>query len=319
MTRWQVPVVLGAVAIGTMTGLTTDVGDRTDRLVAPALVALLALTFAGIHPRSFADAIRLHPRTAWVSLVINFVWAPLLAGALGWMFLSDDPDLRIGLVMLLVTPCTDWYLVFTATARGNVALGAALLPINLILQLALLPLFVVALTGAAADVPVRDLLTSVAVVLGIPLAIAVGVRWTASGAAGGHRLDALLARAGPCGLALLAVAVAAIFATHARLLIDEPVALLRLLVPLLAFFAVAHLLAGAVATRLDLARPERVTLTMTTMARNSPIALAIAATAFPDRPLIAVALVVGPLIELPVLSGASHLLARRPADTSRGR
>lgn len=50
---------------------------------------------------------------------------------------------------------------------------------------------------------------------------------------------------------------------------------------------------------------------MTTMARNSPIALAIATTAFPDQPLIAVALVVGPLLEFPVLSAASHLLARR--------
>ena len=44
MTRWQVPVVLGAVAIGLIIGLTTDVGDQAERLVVPALVALLALT-----------------------------------------------------------------------------------------------------------------------------------------------------------------------------------------------------------------------------------------------------------------------------------
>lgn len=113
MTRWQVPVVLGAVAIGLIIGLTTDVGDQAERLVVPALVALLALTFAGVHADAFTDAIRPHPRTAWVSLIINFMWVPLLAGALGWVFLSNDPDLRIGLVMLLVTPCTDWYLVST--------------------------------------------------------------------------------------------------------------------------------------------------------------------------------------------------------------
>lgn len=311
MTRWQVPVVLGAVAVGMMIGLATDVGGEAERLVVPALVALLALTFAGIHSAAFTEAIRPHPRTAWVSLFINFMWVPLFAGGLGWAFLSDDPDLRIGLIMLLVTPCTDWYLVFIATARGNVALGAALLPVNLILQLALLPIFVVVLTGTAADVPIRDLLVSVAVVLGIPLAVAVGTRSAAAQVGVSERLDALLDRSGPLGLALLAVAVAAIFAAHAQLVIDEPDALLRLLVPLVAFFAVAFLIANAVATRLGLAYPERVTLTMTTMARNSPIALAIATTAFPDQPLIAVALVVGPLLELPVLSGAAHLLARR--------
>lgn len=311
MTRWQVPVVLVAVAVGLTLGLATDVGDQAERLVVPALVALLAFTFAGIHSGAFTDAIRPHPRTAWVSLVINFMWVPLFAGGLGWVFLSGNPDLRIGLVMLLVTPCTDWYLVFIATARGNVALGAALLPVNLILQLALLPIFVIVLTGTAADVPIKDLFVSVAVVLGIPLAIAIGARFVAAQVGASERLDALLDRSGPVGLALLAVAVAAIFATHAQLVIDEPEALLRLLVPLLTFFAVAYLIANAVATRLGFPYPERVTLTMTTMARNSPIALAIATTAFPDQPLIAVALVVGPLVELPVLSGASHLLARR--------
>ncbi|MBK5223319.1 MAG: hypothetical protein JJE52_10680 [Acidimicrobiia bacterium] len=54
------------------------------------------------------------------------------------------------------------------------------------------------------------------------------------------------------------------------------------------------------------------------MARNSPIALAIATAAFPDQPLIAVALVVGPLVELPVLSGAAHLLTiHRTSRTAR--
>lgn len=310
MTRWQVPVVLGAVAIGLTLGLTTEIGDHAERLVVPSLVGLLALTFAGIHSGAFAEAIRPHPRTAWASLVINFVWVPLFAGGLGWMFLVNDPDLRIGLVMLLVTPCTDWYLVFIATARGNVALGAALLPVNLILQLALLPLFVVALTGTAADIPVGDLLVSVAVVLGIPLTVAVGLRLAAAWTGRGERLNALLDHSEPVGLALLAVAVIAIFATHAQLVIDEPDALLRLLVPLLVFFAVAYGIANAISTWLGLAPAERVTLTMTTMARNSPIALAIATAAFPDQPLIAVALVVGPLLELPVLSGAAHLLTR---------
>lgn len=305
------PVVLGAVASGLAIGLATDVGDQAERLVVPALVALLALTFSGVHSGALRDAIRPHPRTAWVSLVINFVWVPLFAGVLGWLFLVDEPDLRIGLVMLLVTPCTDWYLVFIATARGNVALGAALLPVNLLLQLVLLPFFVVTLTGTAADVPVGDLLVSVALVLGIPLTVAIGLRLAAARAGATDRLDSLLDRSAPVALALLAIAVAAIFAAHAQLVIDEPDALLRLLIPPLVFFVVAYLIANAASTRLNLADPERVTLTMTTMARNSPVALAIAITAFPDQPLIAVALVVGPLIELPVLSGAAHLLTRR--------
>ena len=314
MTRWQVPVVLAAVAVGTALGLVFDLGDAPERLVVPALVGLLAITFAGVNGRSFTAGIRPHPKVAVASLGINFVWTPVFAGLLGWLFLSGRADLRLGLVMLLVTPCTDWYLVFTGTARGNAALAASLLPPNLVLQLLLLPVYVTALTGTAADIPVADLAGSVAIVLGIPLAIAATVRFLAARAGAHDRLDHALERAQPVGLALLAVAIAAIFATHTRVVTDNPDAFLRLLAPLAAFFAVTYLVSTTTTRALGLRFPERVTLTMTTLARNSPVALAIATAAFPDRPLVAVALVVGPLIELPVLAlVANRLLHGRPS------
>jgi len=308
VTRWQVPVVLTAVAVGTALGLIFDLGDAPERLVVPALVGLLALTFAGVNGRSFTEGIRPHPKVATASLAINFAWTPAFAGLLGWLLLSGHPDLRLGLVMLLVTPCTDWYLVFTGTACGNVALAASLLPPNLVLQLLLLPVFVTVLTGAAADIPLADLAGSVAIVLGIPLVVAAAIRFLAARAGAHDRLDRVLERAQPVGLALLATAIVAIFATHARMVTDNPDAFLRLLAPLTAFFVVTYLVATASTRALGLRYPERVTLTMTTLARNSPVALAIATAAFPDRPLVAVALVVGPLIELPVLAFTANRL-----------
>jgi arsenite transporter len=293
-----------------MVGLVADVGDRPEALVVPALVALLTLIFAGFDPATWRSQIRPHRRVAASSLGLNFVWAPLAAGILGWLFLAGTPDLRIGLVMLLVTPCTDWYLVFTAAARGNVALAAALLPVNLVLQLALLPVFVVVLAGAATDVAFGDLVASVVVVLAVPVVVAVVVRATAARTGTTDRLGEVLDRLEPLGLALLAVAVAAIFATHGRTVVDEPTVLLRLLVPLAVFFAGSFWLAAAVARIGGFAHRERVTLTMTAMARNSPVALAVAAAAFPDRPLVALALVVGPLVELPVLALAARVLTR---------
>jgi arsenite transporter len=109
---------------------------------------------------------------------------------------------------------------------------------------------------------------------------------------------------------LLAVAIVALLATHARVVTDNPDAFLRLLAPLTAFFVVTYLVATTTARLLGLRHPERVTLTMTTLARNSPVALAIATAAFPDRPLVAVALVVGPLVELPVLALVANRLVR---------
>lgn len=311
MTRWQVPVVLAAVVTGTAAGLVFDFGDAPERLVVPALVALLALTFAGVNAESITTGIRPHPKVAVASLVVNFGWAPAAAGLLGVLLLSAHPDLRLGLVMLLVTPCTDWYLVFTGTARGNVALGASLLPMNLVLQLVLLPVFVIALTGDAAEVPLADLAMSVTVVLGIPVAVAALARVAAARAGVQDRLDAMVERLQPVGLGLLAVAIVAVFAAHAGVVTDNPDAFLRLLLPLGLFFAATYLVATATAGGLRLAHAERVTLTMTTLARNSPVALAIATAAFPDRPLVAIALVVGPLVELPVLALTAHALHGR--------
>jgi ACR3 family arsenite efflux pump ArsB len=310
VTRWQIPIVLAAVAVGTALGLAFDLGDAPERLVVPALIGLLTLTFAGINGRSFTSGIRPHPKTAAASLAINFGWTPVVAGLLGWLMLSDELDLRLGLVMLLVTPCTDWYLVFTGNARGNVALAASLLPPNLILQLLLLPIVVTAFTGTAADVPLSELAGSVAIVLGIPLIVAATTRFVASRTDSYDRLDRTLERAQPVGLGLLAVAITAIFATHARVVTDDPDAFLRLLAPLAAFFAVTYLIATVAARALNLHPPERATLTMATLARNSPVALAIATAAFPDRPLIAV----GPLIELPVLALTANHLRPQPSE-----
>jgi len=73
------------------------------------------------------------------NIIINFLWTPLLAWGLGAIFLSDHPALWLGFILLLVTPCTDWYLIFTSIAKGNMSLSTSVLPVNLILQVILLP------------------------------------------------------------------------------------------------------------------------------------------------------------------------------------
>ncbi len=83
---------------------------------------------------------------------------------------------------------------------------------------------------------------------------------------------------------------------------------LLLLVPVLLFFIINFLLGQFIGRIMHLSYKDTVSLSLTTLARNSPVALAIAVTAFPDEPLIALALVIGPLIELPVLAFVSQVL-----------
>lgn len=315
--RLQGVLVALAALAGIAVGLASDVGDMGEYLVLPCLVAMLAAVFVQMDP-SYVGQVREAKPVVAASLVLNFVVTPLIAWGLGAWLLGDQPDLRIGLLLLLVTPCTDWYLVFTAMARGHTGVAAALLPINLVLQLALLPVYVLLLGGKPAAIEPTTLVESVLLVLVVPLAAAAVLRALArrlpDPARGTQRLTDAAASA---VMPLLLVAVAGMFAWQAREVADNVALAWRLLVPLAIFFVAAPLIARMTAELLRAPGPERVALIMTTTARNSPIALAIAVAAFPDRPLIAVALVIGPLVELPVLAVLAQVVRHRDRDTSR--
>src|SRR5690625_5605399 len=74
--------------------------------------------------------------------------------------------------MLMVTPCTDWYLAFTGIAKGNVSLSTSVLPINLILQVILLPVYLLIFAGTIESIPISTLIESILIVLVIPFALA---------------------------------------------------------------------------------------------------------------------------------------------------
>lgn len=296
--RLQSVLVAVAAVTGLVVGLSWAVGEVLGHLVLPLLLVMLVAVFVQLDAARLREAGR--ARAVLVSsLVLNFVFTPVLAWALGAGLLGDAPDLRIGLLLLLVTPCTDWYLVFTAIARGHTGVAAALLPVNLVLQLLLLPVYVLFLGGQAAMVDARTLAEAVLVVPLIPLIVALVLRRAAIRA---RATDALTGVASRVVVPLLCLAVFAMFGWQARTVLDQVSQLAALLLPLAVFFVLSPVVATTVARTLRLPADQRVTLIMTTTARNSPIALGIAVAAFPDRPLIAVALVIGPLIELPVLA-----------------
>lgn len=306
--RLQSAFVAAAAIGGLAIGLWLPIGEVAGAIVLPTLMVMLLAVFVQVDAAQVRDA-RRAGKVVTASLVLNFIVTPALAWALGAGLLGDSPDLRIGLLLLLVTPCTDWYLVFTGLARGHMGIATALLPINLVLQLLLLPLYVLLLGGQAAMVDGSTLIEAVVLVLLIPLIAAWLTRSGARRFRGkAWREKYVLSPASQAVLPLLYVAVTAMFAWQAETVTSHLGDLLTLIPPLLLFFVIAPAMVIGASAILRLRHDERVTLTMTTVARNSPIALAIAVAAFPDRPLIAVALVAGPLLELPVLALLSQLM-----------
>ena len=309
--KFQSVFVALAAVLGSGAGLMWPLAGVAGFLVLPLLMVMLAAVFTQVDAGQVRQA-RDARKVVAASLVLNFVFTPLFAWALGAGLLGGSPDLRIGLLLLLVTPCTDWYLVFTGLARGHMGVAAAVLPVNLLLQLLLLPVYVLLLGGGAAMVDTGTLVEAVLLVLVVPLLIALLVRRVARGWKGERwRDERVVPLASASVLPLLYAAVFAMFAWQARTVTAHLGELAVLLLPLGLFFLVMPLVAVATGRLLRLPAEQGVTLTMTSVARNSPVALAIAVAAFPDRPLIAVALVAGPLVELPVLAVLSQIVRVR--------
>jgi len=215
----------------------------------------------------------------------------------------------MGFVMLMVTPCTDWYLVFTSVAKGNVPLSTAILPTNLILQVLLLPVYLLLFFGKSGNVDLGTLAESIIIVLVIPFTLAVLAKTIVKSRKSLSK-NAFLGFFETSQVFFLSLAVVAIFASEGKDLINHPSIIYKMLLPVLIFFFVAFLVAYFVSKILKFNYADRVSLTLTTMARNSPISLAIAVSAFSVEPLIALALVIGPLIELPILVLTTQSLLR---------
>lgn len=169
MGRGQPILIMAAAIIGIVLGDVTPLGAAPSTAVEIFLMMLLFVLFLSVDLRKVSGSFA-NIRFTGAALDINFLFTPILAYLLGIIFFPDSVDIRIGLLMLLVTPCTDWYIVFTGMSKGNVELGLSILPLNLILQIVLMPVYLLVFIGDGADMHTASLLVDMAVVLAVPLA-----------------------------------------------------------------------------------------------------------------------------------------------------
>ncbi|OLO38972.1 arsenic resistance protein [Alkalihalophilus pseudofirmus] len=298
-------IIFSAVMIGIGIGQVELIRTNAESFIFPLLVAMIYITFLQIPIEEIKKAFK-NIKFTYTSVIINFVWTPILAWLLAMIFLGDNPALYIGFIMLMVTPCTDWYLIFTGIAKGNVALSTAILPLNLILQVILLPLYLLIFGGNTGVIELGFLVESILIVLFIPLVLAVLTKLFLKNKQ--QLRENLISNLSVLPIIFLSLAIVAMFASQGQLLLDNLDLLWQITLPLLLFFVINFIVGQKVGQVMKYSYSDRTSLSLTTLARNSPIALAIAMTAFPDQPLIALVLVIGPLLELPILAIITQLL-----------
>lgn len=308
LSKFQPLFIILSAFIGIFLGeFYPPVGQNAGNFIEIFLMLMLFFVFLNVEireiSRSFSDL-----RFSVSALIINFLFTPLFAFALSKVFLAGQADLQIGFIMLMVTPCTDWYLIFTGIANGNVPLGASILPLNLILQIVLLPVYLLLFMGAEVSFGFAVIIRSILFVLIIPLIAANMAKFIAKKINWRNNLAKLLKKADDIQFVLLCLAIISMFASQGTLLLGNAILFVKLLPPLLIFFAVIFCISLFTGKMLKLSFYNIVPLVFTASARNSPVSLAIATITFFLQPVILLVLVMGPLIELPVLAINSVIL-----------
>lgn len=314
--RLQPVLLLGAIGAGLAVGrLAPGLAGAAATMVSVGVFALITLVMLNINPRHVATTFT-QKRFLAAAIGLNFVVNPLLAWGLGAAFLSDQPDLRIGLILFLVTPCIGWYLIFTELAGGDTELGVGLLGINVVLQIALLPIYMAVFIGDSATIGFGTMLQSVATYLFLPAMLAGAIRrwWSHRGRSATDEQARL--RVATLKTTALTLVVVSMFASQSDAIFDDLGSVANLIVPMVLFFTFTFVMSLVVAHQLGLPHDQAALLVFTTTSRNSEASLAIAATAFAN-PLIALTVAIGPVIELPLLVLMARVLRRRAPTASR--
>jgi arsenite transporter len=305
--KLQPLLLILSIGIGLLLAAVLPAVAPTLGPVVPAgIFALIYMVMLGVDLKGVTRAFR-NVRFITLVLVINFIFNPLLAWCLGFLFLQDAPNVWVGLILFLLAPCLGWFLIFTEIARGDVRMGVSLLPLNIFLPIVLMPAYMQLLAGRIVSIELGQIVHSVILYLVAPLALATLSRWVLQRSDRSVNELAERFQLPYLKTAALMVVIVAMFASQGEVLFANPEVVLLMIPPVLAFFVIAFVIALVVGQLLRLAYEEVALLVFTTTARNSEASLAIAATAFAS-PLVALTVVIGPGLELPMLIVMARVL-----------
>ncbi len=298
----QPAALILSIAVGLFVArLFPQIAASLGLFVAPGIFVVIYSVFVGTELGEVLRAFR-NVKPTLIALFVNFVLVPPYAWLLGYVFLRSYADVWVGLILYLITPCVGWYLIFTDLAGGNVSLGVSLLAWNVLLQIALMPVYLYFLAGRIIFIDFSQILASVGMFLVLPLTLGWATRRLVLRARGSEYFRmSVKPFLSLLKFSALLLVIVAMFASQGVHLLENWSVLALVFLPTLAYFFSVFALSLSLGRAFGLPYGDTALLAFTTTARNSEASVAIAVSAFPANPLVALVVAIGPSIELPVL------------------
>ena len=299
---------------------------RIDTVSLPIAIGLLWMMYPVLAKVKYEELGKV--ATAWkmfsVSAVLNWVIGPAIMFVLAWVFLPDLPEYRTGLIIVGLARCIAMVLIWNMLAEGDAEYCAVLVALNSVFQIIMYsPLayfYLRVVPGwfgadtAAVGVTMWDIAKSVLIFLGIPLAAGIITRFSLIRRRGLDWYETkFMPKLGPTAIIGLLFTIIVMFSMKGEVIVTLPLDVLRIAIPLLVYFGLMFAVAWVVSWLFRFPYADTATQSFTAASNNFELAIAVAVGAFGIASGQALATVVGPLIEVPVLIGLVYvaLWARR--------
>ena len=304
-------LVLGRLIPGLDEALNAVKIGQTSLLIALGLLLMMYPVLAKVRYDEIG-LLTADRRMIAASLLMNWVIGPLVMFTLAWLLLADQPAYRTGVILVGLARCIAMVLLWNDLACGDREMAAVLVALNAVFQvvayaalgyfyLAVLPGWL-GLEQSTLDVSMLGIAKIVAIFLGIPLVAGYLTRTLGERAKGRQWYETtLLPKISPIALWGLLFTVVVLFALQGNTITSEPWTVARIALPLLCYFFIMWFMGFAIGRALSLTYPRTTTLAFTAASNDFELAIAVAIGVFGVTSGQALAGVVGPLIEVPVL------------------
>ncbi|MCC7207732.1 MAG: ACR3 family arsenite efflux transporter [Anaerolineae bacterium] len=293
---------------------------KLDTVSLPIAIGLLWMMYPVLAKVNYSKipAVMGNWKMSATSLFLNWIVGPALMFVLAWVMLPDYPEYRTGLIIVGLARCIAMVLIWNMLACGDNEYAAVLVAINSLFQIVMYTILgyfyltiVPGLLGTqsiALNISMGDIAKSVLIFLGVPLAAGFLTRLVLSRLKGNEWYETkFIPRLGPTAIIGLLFTIVMMFSLKGEVILERPMDVVRIALPLLLYFGIMFAISFAVSYLLKFSYSDTATISFTAASNNFELAIAVAIGVFGLASGEALATVVGPLVEVPVLVGLVYV------------